>query len=581
MTKSHAKHKKHTEHHAHHGDGASHTAHHHKPTPKKSGVGKSFWQATTVLFAVLFVLSIFTTGFSTGFGDGEIKVKEESQRQETMATVDNPLPVELYVMSQCPYGVQAEDTMFAAIQELGEEYFDLQVDYISTDLGNGQFRSLHGEPETQGNIVQLCAKESNPEAFLDFVLCMNENPQGIPGNWESCSNELDLNTAKIQECYEGPRGVELLSESAARTSAAGATGSPTIYVNDLSYSGGRGVNDFKRAFCNAFEQDKPAACAAIPEPVRVDMIVLNDERCAECMAAQQSLAGQLVGVFPGLAVESIDYMTDEGKELYDAIGGGALPAMLFTADVEEAEGYANVERFLQPAGDYLSLLIGASFDPTKEICDNNIDDTGNGQVDCADSDCDDSMVCRETIDNQLQVFIMSDCPYGRQAVEALKEVDENFANGDLDFEIHYIASEQGDDFSSLHGQYEVDENIIQLCALEHSPDVWFDYVYCRSTNGVRGVDWKTCAESTGVDINAVQACFDGDQGAELLREDIKIANSLGISASPTWLANNKYTFSGIDAETVKSNFCRYNQDTTGCENTLSTDTGNVAAGGTC
>ena len=595
MTKSHKTKKHGTDH--HHSGG--------KKTQNSQG-----WQIATVVLAILFVASVFTGGFSNpnklgveaqDIGEALVSagvveqtnlanavsviedtiVPEKTQETKTKTTptgdaVDNQLSVELYVMSQCPYGVQAEDTMFPAIQAIGEENFDLQVDYISTPLGDGTFRSLHGQPETDGNIVQLCAKEVDETKFLDFVLCMNENPQAIPGNWESCATTLGLDKEAINTCFEGQEGIDLLTESATNAQEAGATGSPTIILDGARYSGGRGENDFKRAFCNAFEGERPAACSDIPEPTKFDVVVLNDERCADCQAAQANLEGQLKGLFPGMQIQTVDYMSKEGKALYESTGAQFLPAFLFTDGVAQTDNYAQVQQYLQPAGEYTTLLIGASFDPTREICDNNIDDTGNGNVDCADSDCAESMACREEKTQQLQAFIMSDCPYGREAVKALKEVEDNFGE-ELDFEIHYIASEQGDGFSSLHGQYEVDENIRQLCVLEHSPDVWFDYVYCRSTNGVKNVDWNTCATQTGVDVDAVQTCFEGDEGANLLREDIKIANSLGISASPTWLANNRYQFSGIDAETVKSNYCAYNEKLAGCENVL-TSTSAVPSG---
>ena len=95
---------------------------------------------------------------------------------------------------------------------------------------------------------------------------------------------------------------------------------------------------------------------------------------------------------------------------------------------------------------------------------------------------------------------------------------------------------------------------------------------------MKGIEWIGCAEETDVDTDSVKQCFEGEEGKQLLREDIKIAQGLGIGASPTWLANNKYTFGGIDSETVKTQFCTYNKDLEGCENTLSSDTGGVAAG---
>lgn len=309
------------------------------------------------------------------------------------------------------------------------------------------------------------------------------------------------------------------------------------------------------------------------------LIIVNDKRCAECGQISSQVLGQLKGVFPNIQSREIDYNDKEGQEIYNSAKLTTLPAFLFTSGIENEAGYSNIANYMVPQGEYKSLRVGANYDPSKEICDNGIDDTGNGKVDCADSECSGTLLCREEIKENLQVFIMSDCPYGRKAIEALKPVVDN-ANGELEYEVHYIASQKADGgFSSLHGQYEVDENIIQLCAFEYSPDAWFDYLYCRSTKGVKGVDWKTCAAETGVDVDAVQSCFDGDEGAELLTKDIQIAKDLEISGSPTWITNNKYKFSGIDSETVRSNVCKYNDGLAGCENVLSSDTG--AAAGSC
>jgi hypothetical protein len=66
-------------------------------------------------------------------------------------------------------------------------------------------------------------------------------------------------------------------------------------------------------------------------------------------------------------------------------------------------------------------------------------------------------------------------------------------------------------------------------------------------------------------------------GKSLLSADIKIAQSLGISASPTWMSNNKFMFSGIDAESVKNQFCQSNPGLQGCEKTLASE-GTVAPG---
>jgi 2-hydroxychromene-2-carboxylate isomerase len=496
-----------------------------------------------------------------------------------LAAVDNysgeKVKLEFYVMSQCPYGTQVLDAVAPVLKELGRAV-DFEVNYIADDAGSGQFSSLHGDPEVKGDIVQLCAAKYNPKSYMDMIVCMDEDASSIPGNWEKCAKNNGLDTVKIKACYEGEEGKELLSASIKKSEEAEAYGSPTIYLNGKSYPGGRTSADFLRAICNSYSGDRPGACSDIPAPKKVMAVVLNDERCGED-CDMGGLMAALESIFPGLEVIELDYSSSEGKKLYKEAGLAYLPAILFDESVKEGEGYSDVESYLDPAGDYTSLRIGAVFDPTKEICSNSIDDTGDGKIDCDDPDCEGNLVCREEKKADLQVFIMSDCPYGKLAVEALKEVADNFGDS-ITYEVHYIAGETVEGFTSLHGTYESDEDIIQLCVKEKSPEQWLDYIYCRSIEGISGNDWKGCADTAKVDVSAVQACFDGEEGKELLRQDIRIADSLGIGASPTWLANNKYAFGGIDAETVKTGFCLYNLELAGCSNTLSSDTGGVDAG---
>jgi hypothetical protein len=570
-----------------------------KKTGKKENKNNSknrdigIWKITAIALAILIVVSIAFVLIKRNGNNGTCAY--------------DAVKLDFYVMSQCPYGTQVEDAIKPVLDKFGD-CIDFNLNFISTDLGDGNFRSLHGEPETKGNIVQLCAAKYNPDKYMDMIVCQNENAGAIPDNWESCAEEYNLDVENIRNCYEGDEGKQLLSENVKLAQAVGATGSPTMYLNDEKYSGGRDELSFTRAICQ--KMPNHYACASIPEcasdadcvqtgkigkcenagadnakcvftePVKVDMIVLNDERCESCDTTRTMQVN--TQYFPGIESEYVDYNTEEGKQIYEEYNIKYLPAFIFDSNIVNTGTWntnTRLQSFFDKTGDSYVLkaeAVGSTFDPKSEICDNNIDDTGNGLVDCEDPDCKDKMICREELENNLQVFIMSDCPYGREAVKALKEVVDNFDN--IDYEVHYIASESGDGFNSLHGQYEVDENIIQLCVLEHSPDAWLDYIYCRSVNGVKDIDWETCAEETAVDIDAVQACFEGDEGANLLREDIKIAQSLSVSASPTWLANNKYTFSGIDAETVKTNFCEYNEGLDGCDTTLSSGTG---ASGSC
>jgi len=166
-------------------------------------------------------------------------------------------------------------------------------------------------------------------------------------------------------------------------------------------------------------------------------------------------------------------------------------------DTNPADAKQALARYLRPLGEYQSVGVGATFDPTAEICDNMIDDDGNGKVDCDDPGCKDTMGCRPEKAKTLDLFVMSQCPYGAQALVAMKDVADSFQK-DLTLNVHYIGGVQGEQLTSMHGPGEVDEDVRQLCAIKHYPknNKFLDYVSCRSKDP-RNVDWKRALSFAG------------------------------------------------------------------------------------
>jgi len=480
------------------------------------------------------------------------------------ATSDSEVSMELHVMSMCPYGTQVEAVLLPVAKQFGDS-LDLKIGFVGSVEGS-ELKSLHGQEEIDENIVHACALKYSPDEAYDFILCRNKD---FASNWKTCAENLKLKVNAIETCVTGNEGFSLMKEEFEYSSSNGITGSPTIFLNGNPYAGQRTETGFIREICNEFT-DKPELCNNIPEPQKVNMIVLNDKRCAECDT--EGLVVQLKGIFPGLVTENVDYNTPEGAKLYGETGITMLPAVFFDDSVLLGEGYTQVQQFLRKRGQYSELQIGGAFDPTKEICDNSKDDTGNKLVDCEDPDCKSSMICREEIKGKLDVFIMSDCPYGKLAVISADKILDALGS-QIDFNIHYIATENPDGtFRSLHGQYEVDENIRQLCVKHHYSDKFFDYTLCRSEGAIKDVDFTPCAEKFGINPDKITACLDGQQGKDLFSEDIKIGNALGISGSPSWFANNKEIFGGIDAEQVKNQFCLSNTELNGCDVTITSET---------
>lgn len=482
--------------------------------------------------------------------------------------------LELFVMSQCPYGVKVMNTMTEVSKEIGGDV-DIAFEFIGDDLGGGKFKSMHGESEVQGDILEVCAARLFPEnyKYLDFYTCINKNYRKLPEGWEACATSSGVDVAKLKACYEGADGKKFLAESIKKAKALRATGSPTIFLDGKRYSGGRTTPDFVRAICDATKGAKPEACKNLPEPLKFTMTILSDKRCTECEARVKRMEGQLTSMFPGMTMAKLDYKDAKGAALYTSSKLKNLPAFLFEKTVEKDPGYARLKRWMTPQGDFLNLNVGAKFDPTAEICTNKVDDTGNGKIDCADATCANTLECRKEEANKLELFIMSGCPFGVKALDAMKEVLEAFKDDKLNFVVHYIATENPDGtFKALHGQWEVDENIRELCAFKHGGiQKGMEYAWCRNPKIRDASAWKDCVTKAKIDMKKMEACATGPEGKKIHSTDIKIGNAMGISASPTWLANNKFKFSGVDAERIKTNICQHNKGLKGCAKTLSSD----------
>jgi 2-hydroxychromene-2-carboxylate isomerase len=487
----------------------------------------------------------------------------------TVAKSANAVKLEFFVMSQCPYGVQVMNGVKDSVDKLGPD-LDFHFDFIGSN-NNGALSSMHGADEVTGDIVQLCANKYAPAAVMTMIACQNKAPKEVAHNWEGCAKEANIDTAKVKACLEGPEGKTLLTESFARSAARGAQGSPTMFMSGKPYNKGRGSADFLRAICGEFKDTKPAACAALPPQPKVNVTVISDSRCTECNT--QQLVGMLGMQIGNPVMTQLDYASVEGRAAFEALPNSQsllLPIVLFDETIKaDTSAMGAFARYLKPLGDKQTLAIGAAWQPA---CMNE-----NG---CQLDACKNTLGCKTETPKTLDVFVMSQCPYGVQALNAMQEVLTNFKGSGLAFNVNYIASGNAKaGFQSMHGAGEVDEDLRELCVIKkYAKDQKFmDYVLCRNKE-IRSGDWEKCA-TNGIDAKAIKACATGDEGKKLLEENLGHATALGIGASPTWLANGKFKFSGIDAETIRKNVCAHNPTLKGCDKTLSATTNGTPAGG--
>lgn len=172
--------------------------------------------------------------------------------------------VELFIMSYCPYGNQAENIIKPAA-DLLKNKIDLSVRYILDDKGTDakaeeRFDSLHGVEEFKQNIREMCIQNEQNDKFWDYLEVVNADCtlENINTCWKTAANKVKINTAQVESCYN-KNALNYGEQEASYTQEKGISGSPTLLINGVTYAGGRTSEDYKQAICSAFNQT-PEEC---------------------------------------------------------------------------------------------------------------------------------------------------------------------------------------------------------------------------------------------------------------------------------------------------------------------------------
>ena len=191
--------------------------------------------------------------------------------QTTPVPVKSARPVvELYVMSFCPYGTQAEKVM-SPVVDLLKSKADIRIRYITTISGKTveSVDSLHGPAEAKEDLRQICINKYYLDEVWSYIKTFND--QCYP-SWQdatalaSCQKNitatLAIDNAKIDSCAQGVEGLALLKADETASEQNSAYSSPTLFINGVGYSGPRTPEAYKQAICNSFET-VPEECSTV------------------------------------------------------------------------------------------------------------------------------------------------------------------------------------------------------------------------------------------------------------------------------------------------------------------------------
>ena len=245
----------------------------------------------------------------------EVKKGEKEEAQPSVANF-NPEKkekpeVKFFVMSFCPFGNQAEKGLEPVYRLLKDKvlwqprYVIYNKDYCNNmvydekrcqqlvdagrvpDLetckkyfpfkttdecvkkfclqeGENYYCSMHGIGEANQNVREICVyKNFGMDKYWDFVAKVNDkcNPGNVEDCWQSEAEEVGLDVSQITQCQEN-QALALLREEVTEDQKYKVRGSPTVYINNSLYKGGRQPEDYKKAICAGFKE-QPEECKKV------------------------------------------------------------------------------------------------------------------------------------------------------------------------------------------------------------------------------------------------------------------------------------------------------------------------------
>ncbi len=146
---------------------------------------------------------------------------------------------------------------------------------------------------------------------------------------------------------------------------------------------------------------------------------------------------------------------------------------------------------------------------------------------------------------QVELFVMSYCPFGTAAEKELLPFLKKYGET-IDFKLRFIANEKEKSegkaagelqFTSLHGETEVIEDLRQMVIAELYPERFFDYLLCRADHLKEA--WTKCAQKVGLDIGRIAREIETEQTKQRFLQDVRRTEELGIQGSPTLVIDGR------------------------------------------
>lgn len=185
-------------------------------------------------------------------GFGYINMEEMDKTSEKRDRPD----VKLFVMSYCPFGLQAQKTILP-VYNLLKDKADIGIYFV--------YYIMHEKIEIDENLRQYCIQQDNKDKYFKYLECFTGEQNatkclaqaGIDVNkTNSCISQTDQQF-KVTESYNNKSTwlsgrYPLFDVHKDLNEKYGVGGSPTLIINDKDSSAERTPEGYKKAICEAF-----------------------------------------------------------------------------------------------------------------------------------------------------------------------------------------------------------------------------------------------------------------------------------------------------------------------------------------
>jgi len=187
---------------------------------------------------------------------------EQATALASLTKTDKPT-VELFVMSHCPYGTQAEKGIIPAVEALGDK-IDFQLKFCDY--------SMHDEKELKEEMNQYCIMQNQGDKLISYLKCFLADGDGT-----KCLAQTGIDTASLNSCVAATDSkYKIMANYADKTTWRNGqyptfpiyqadvdkyqvSGSPTLVVNGKQVSSSRDSASYLKTICAGFTT-APAEC---------------------------------------------------------------------------------------------------------------------------------------------------------------------------------------------------------------------------------------------------------------------------------------------------------------------------------